>query len=765
MFSAVDSCPVPVIARVQGAALGGGTGLACCCDIVLAREDARFGFTEVRLGLVPATISPFALARIGRSQARALFLTGELFDAAHALRIGLAHEVHPDDEALDAAVERVLAAVLRGGPEAVRASKALDRRSARRRSGAAVGARRRADRRAARLGRGPRGHRRVPGAAGARLVTPPFACVAVACRGEIALRIIRACREVGSQSLALVAADERGGIAEREADAALEVDSYLDAATLAVTAAAGGAQALHPGYGFLSESPELAEACRAAGLVFVGPSSQALATLGRKDAARELAQRAGVPVVPGGADPGEIGYPLLVKARAGGGGRGMRVVREAAQLAEATEAAAREAGAAFGDRGLVYERYIEGARHVEVQILRDAHGSGLHFGERDCSVQRRHQKVIEEAPAPGVGRELRSELGTAALRLADEVGYVGAGTAEFLLAPDGSWYFLEMNARIQVEHPVTELVTSIDLVRRQLEIAAGLPLELAQGDVLLRGHAIEARIYAEDADNGFLPTAGDVLAVRWPRGPGVRIDAGVDGGDVVGTRYDGLLAKLCVHGETRARALARLNAALDDVVVLGLTTNLPLLRSVASHPEFERGGVDTGWLERTWQPQPAGATPPEALAAADAYAAQRAGREPVAGPLARRCACLRGRNSRRARRGRRPARLAERARHPHRARGAGRARAARGARAGCRGGQRRAHRGADAGLGAAARGRRGRRGRGAGRPARARGDEDGAPGVGAVRRSRDPPGVPRGAAGGRGRPPHRVRRGARRLSV
>ena len=239
--------------------------------------------------------------------------------------------------------------------------------------------------------------------------------------------------------------------------------------------------------------------------------------------------------------------------------------------------------------------------------------------------------MIEEAPAPGVGRELRVELGAAALRLADEVGYVGAGTAEFLLAPDGSWYFLEMNARIQVEHPVTELVTSIDLVRRQLEIAAGMPLELEQGDVLLRGHAIEARIYAEDADRGFLPTSGEVLAVRWPRGPGVRIDAGVDGGDVVGTRYDGLLAKLCVHGETRARALARLRTALDDVVVLGLTTNLPLLRSIASNPDFEQGGVDTGWLERTWQAFPAGAAPPEAQAAADAYAVSEHGDSPWQG--------------------------------------------------------------------------------------------------------------------------------------
>ncbi len=462
-------------------------------------------------------------------------------------------------------------------------------------------------------------------------MTPPFACVAVACRGEIALRVVRACRELGVRSLALVAADERGGIAEREADAAAEVPSYLDAVTLALTAAAAGAEALHPGYGFLAESPELAEACRAAGLVFVGAPAAALATLGRKDSARELAQRAGVPVVPGGADADDVGYPLLVKARAGGGGRGMRVVREPGELAEAVEAAAREAAAAFGDGGLVYERFVEGARHIEVQILRDAHGGALHLGERDCSLQRRHQKVIEEAPAPGVGRELRGELGTAALRLAEAVGYVGAGTAEFLLAPDGSWYFLEMNARIQVEHPVTELVTSIDIVRRQLEIAAGQPLELAQGDVLLRGHAIEARIYAEDADRGFRPTSGTVLAVRWPRGPGIRVDAGVDGGDVVGTRYDGLLAKLCVHGETRGRALARLRAALDDVVVLGLTTNLPFLRAIAADADFARGGLDTSWLERTWQPFPEDGAPHEAVAAAAAYAAAEQGASPWQG--------------------------------------------------------------------------------------------------------------------------------------
>ena len=455
MFAAVDGCPVPVIARVQGAALGGGTGLACCCDIVLAREDARFGFTEVRLGLIPATIAPFALARIGRSQARALFLTGELFDAEHARAIGLVHEVQADDKALDAAVERMLAAVLRGGPAAVRAAKALiaglrDGDPAPQSARAARG-----DRRAARLRGGSRGHRRVPRAPGATLVSPPFACVAVACRGEIALRIIRACRELGVRSLALVAADERGAIAEREADAALEVSSLSRRRRRSRSrATAGGADALHPGYGFLSESPELAEACRAAGLVFVGPPPDALATLGRKDAARELAQRAGVPVVPGGAEPDELGYPLLVKARAGGGGRGMRVVRERGRARarpsrrRRARPRRRSATAACSSSATSTAPATSRCRSCATRTA-----AALHLGDRDCSMQRRHQKVIEEAPAPGIGRELRGELGAAAVRLAEAVGYVGAGTAEFLVAPDGSWYFLEMNARIQVEHP------------------------------------------------------------------------------------------------------------------------------------------------------------------------------------------------------------------------------------------------------------------------------------------------------------------------
>ena len=532
--------------------------------------------------------------------------------------------------------------------------------------------------------------------------------------------------------------------------------SYLDAATLAVTAAAGGAEALHPGYGFLSESPELAEACRAAGLVFVGPPPEALATLGRKDAARELAQRAGVPVVPGGADAAESATRCSSRRAPGGGGRGMRVVREPR----------RARGAVGGRRGARPARRSATAGSSTSATSRAPGTSRC----RSCAtrtapactsasatarVQRRHQKVIEEAPAPGVGRELRGELGAAALRLADEVGYVGAGTAEFLLAPDGSWYFLEMNARIQVEHPVTELVTSIDLVRRQLEIAAGLPLELEQGDVLLRGHAIEARIYAEDADTRLpadLRRACSPCAGR--AGPGVRIDAGVDGGDVVGTRYDGLLAKLCVHGETRARALARLRAALDDVVVLGLTTNLPLLRSVASNPEFERGGVDTGWLERTWQPQPAGAAPPEALAAAEAYAASEQGESPWQGRWRAGCAGDAGRRSGGARRRRLPARLAGRARRPRRAERAGRARAAR-RRAGRAPRRRGAARivapmpGAVLRLEVA----EGDEVEERAAAARARGDEDGAPGVGALRRARPPPRLPRGTAGGGRRSP------------
>jgi len=470
-------------------------------------------------------------------------------------------------------------------------------------------------------------------------MSAPLAAVALACRGEIAVRVARACREAGCRSVALHERADANGMHVRAADAAAEVSSYLDADALAIAARDAGCDALHPGYGFLSETAELAEACARQGVRFVGPPPEALRRLARKDAARDLAQRSGVPVVQGGTSPDGLPYPLLVKAAAGGGGRGMRVVREPSGLGEAIAAAAREAKAAFGDDTLLYERYVEGPRHVEIQVLADGVGGAIHLGERDCSVQRRHQKVLEEAPAPGVHRELRAELGTAALRLAAEVGYVGAGTAEFLLEADGSYAFLEMNARIQVEHPVTEAVTAIDIVRRQLEIAGGESLGLAQSDLVLRGHAVEVRLYAEDADAGFLPQAGRVLALRWPAGPGIRVDAGVEAGDEVGTRYDPLLAKIIAHGENRMRAFARLRAALDETLVLGVVTNLAFLRWLVAHPRLLEGPVTTGFLAEEWTPRGGSEPDPELLEAAEAFAAGERGTSPWTGrwrPAARR---------------------------------------------------------------------------------------------------------------------------------
>ena len=407
--------------------------------------------------------------------------------------------------------------------------------------------------------------------------------VALACRGEIAARICRTCRTLGVRTIALHTPDDAGAIAVRSADASAQVASYLDAQGLAAAARRAGADALHPGYGFLSEAPVLAEACAAAGLVFVGPSAEVLALLGRKDAARERAIAADVPVVP------ESGFPLLVKAAAGGGGRGMRIARCEAELDEAIAAARREAEAAFGDGTLLFERYLEHARHVEVQFARDAHGTAVAFGTRDCSLQRRHQKILEEAPA------LHAPAGieAAALRLAASVGYVGIGTAEFLVAPDASYAFLEINARIQVEHPVSEAVFGLDLVRTQLEIAAGGSLPPAAPRA--EGHAIEVRVCAEDGPD-FLPTAGTVTALSWPAD--ARVDAGIEVGDEVGTRYDSLVAKLIVHAADRPAALAQLRAALAECSIEGLATNLPFLRWLVAQPEVQSDQIDTGFVER-----------------------------------------------------------------------------------------------------------------------------------------------------------------------
>jgi acetyl-CoA/propionyl-CoA carboxylase biotin carboxyl carrier protein len=412
----------------------------------------------------------------------------------------------------------------------------------------------------------------------------------VANRGEIAVRIFATCERLGIGTVAVAPEDDAGALHTRRADATVAVAGYLDADEHVRAARATGADAVHPGYGFLAESPELAEAVEAASLVWVGPPPDVLRKAGDKVAAKEIASAAGVPVLPQG-EPDEVGYPLLIKAAAGGGGRGMRVVRSAEELDDAKEAARREAAGAFGDDRVFYERYVGRPRHVEIQLLADAHGTVIHLGERDCSVQRRHQKVLEESPSPAVDAELREKLGGAAVAFAEAVGYVGAGTAEFMLDGDEFW-FLELNARIQVEHPVTEVVTGLDLVEEQLRIAAGERLGLGEREP--EGHAVEARLYAEDPRT-FLPQAGRVGRLRLPET--VRVDAGVEEGDEVSVSYDPLIAKLIAHGATREEALDALAGALRRTEVRGVTTNLPFLRWLVSHPELRAGRTTTAFLE------------------------------------------------------------------------------------------------------------------------------------------------------------------------
>jgi acetyl/propionyl-CoA carboxylase alpha subunit len=412
----------------------------------------------------------------------------------------------------------------------------------------------------------------------------------VANRGEIAVRIFRTCRELGIASVAVVAPDDRGSLHGRVAGETLEIASYLHSEEHIRAAREAGADAIHPGYGFLAESGDFAEAVGAAGLTWVGPPPEALRLGGDKLAAKRVALEAGVPVVPTGG-PGEVGYPLLVKAAAGGGGRGMRVVRRPGELEDARAAASREAEAAFGDGTVFLERYVERPRHVEIQLLADTHGTVLSLGERECSVQRRHQKVLEESPSPALDPELRAAMGNAAIAFARAIGYVGAGTAEFMLDGRDFW-FLELNARIQVEHPVTELVTGIDLVAEQLRIASGEPA-CVPGTQSPSGHAVEVRLYAEDPRT-FLPQAGRVERLRLPGG--IRVDAGVEEGDEVGLGYDPMIAKLVAHGPTRDESLARLADALAETEVGGVTTNLPFLRWLVAHPTLRAGETTTAFL-------------------------------------------------------------------------------------------------------------------------------------------------------------------------
>jgi acyl-CoA carboxylase subunit alpha len=410
----------------------------------------------------------------------------------------------------------------------------------------------------------------------------------VANRGEIAVRIFRTCRELGIATVAVAAPDDVGSLHARSADETVEIASYLHSEEHVRAAKQAGAEAIHPGYGFLSESDAFAEAVETAGLVFVGPTPQALRAGGDKLAAKRVARAAGVPVLDEG-DPAELGYPLLVKAAAGGGGRGMRVVRSAAELDDALETARREAATAFGDGSVFCERFLERARHVEIQLLGDGRGEAVALGERECSVQRRHQKVLEETPSPALDEELRSRMSEAGTAFARAIDYRSAGTAEFVL--DGNdYYFLELNGRIQVEHPVTELVTGLDLVAAQLELAEGGGLPDAPE---LRGHAVEVRLYAEDPRT-FLPQTGRLERLRLP--DGIRVDAGVEQGDEVGLAYDPMIAKLIAAGETRAEALDRLAAALDQTEVEGVVTNLPFLRWLVDHPQVRAGETTTAFL-------------------------------------------------------------------------------------------------------------------------------------------------------------------------
>ena len=447
-----------------------------------------------------------------------------------------------------------------------------------------------------------------------RAVLPMFKKILIANRGEIAVRVLRACHEMDIRGVAVFSEADRASLHVRLADEAYEIgpapsrESYLRIDKLMDVAKRAGCEALHPGYGFLAENPELPRACAKNGITFIGPTPEAMEKLGSKTAARQMARRAGVQMVPGSTEPiagvedarkiaEESGYPVMLKAVAGGGGKGMRLIRGADELAAAWRDAGSEAQNAFGDARLYIEKYLEHPRHIEMQILGDLHGNLFYLGERECSVQRRHQKVIEEAPSPIMTPELRRKMGRAAIALAQEAGYTNAGTVEFLVDAANDFYFLEVNTRLQVEHPVTEAVSGLDLVQLQIRIAAGERIEFAWQELTPRGHAIECRIYAEDPDNNFFPSPGKILARRAPSGPGVRMDEGVYPGWTVPMDYDPLLGKLIVWANHRGEAIARMSRALDEYYVSGIQTNVDLFRRILADPAFIGGEFHTRWLD------------------------------------------------------------------------------------------------------------------------------------------------------------------------
>jgi len=441
-----------------------------------------------------------------------------------------------------------------------------------------------------------------------------FKKILIANRGEIAIRIMATCREMGIRTVAVYSDADRSAQHAREADEAYYIgpapvaQSYLRIDTILDVAKKSGAEAIHPGYGFLAENAAFVEACEKVGIIFIGPPASAMRLMGSKIAAKQLAQSVGAPTIPGYngesqddmvlmSEAQRIGFPLLIKASAGGGGKGMREVHAAADFKEQLAGARREAQAAFGDATVFLERFVQQPRHIEIQVLGDTFGNLIHLGERECSIQRRYQKIVEESPSVALTPALREEMGAAAVRIAKAAGYVNAGTLEFMLDTDKRFYFLEMNTRLQVEHPVTELVTGIDLVRHQLQIAAGQPLGLIQEQISPRGHAIEVRLYAEDPENTFIPSTGTVTRFVKPGGPGIRVDSGIEGGDEITQYYDPMIAKLIVYGENRTTAIERLQAALRQAVVFGVKTNAALLSAIVEHPAFREGRTFTSFLE------------------------------------------------------------------------------------------------------------------------------------------------------------------------
>ena len=441
-----------------------------------------------------------------------------------------------------------------------------------------------------------------------------FRKVLIANRGEIALRVIRACRELGVRTVAVFSEADRESLHVRFADEDVCIgppparESYLNIPRIIAAAEVTGADAIHPGYGFLAENAEFSEICQRSDITFIGPTPEQIRQMGDKAAARRTMVAAGVPVVPGTdvipdadealAQAREIGFPVLIKAAAGGGGKGMRVAAEETEFPRQFAMARNEAGAAFGDESVYIEKYLAHPRHIEFQILGDQHGRVIHLGERDCSVQRRHQKLVEEAPSPALTPELRAQMGEAAVRGAKAIDYVGAGTIEMLLNEDGSFYFMEMNTRIQVEHPVTEMTTGFDLIKEQIRVATGLPLSIPDEPIFLRGHAIECRINAEDPERNFAPSPGTIQTFHPPGGPGVRLDSHIYAGYRVPSYYDSLLAKVIVHGATREEAIARMRQTLTSMVIEGVHTTIPFLLRVMEHPDFVAGRVDTKFLER-----------------------------------------------------------------------------------------------------------------------------------------------------------------------